>query len=346
MILHKLNQKILPEGVIIKNDVFDEDGNVILNSISISGTSLVELSHNMLFHNLKLITDFYKDRFFIFNVIGESYDIYSNTGKRFNLWPYAAPIIDFFKKNNIENKLIFKTNNLSKKYKNINHIPTVFWIGKAQSYIDIDNKNINKHFLLQIRGRNYWRDDLFYWLKSKKLLNNFEYSYASSEPEHPEYKSLENTPIKNESEIEQIKIKEYHNTTFCNIVFESIFSENIVFITEKMDKAFIAKQPFIVFGACGYLKKLKELGFKTFDKWWDESYDEIEDTNQRMKALKKIIIDICKWDTNKCNKIYEDMVDIINHNFKLSNFIKNNHQYSDGGYSNFTYLVNLSKKLK
>ena len=22
-----------------------------------------------------------------------------------------------------------------------------------------------------------------------------------------------------------------------------------------------------------YLKKLKELGFKTFDSWWDESYD-------------------------------------------------------------------------
>jgi len=342
MDVQKINEVFLPEGVHVKNEVFDDDGNIILNNIMVDDTPLIWLSHKDLFLFLKKITKHYYDRKFIYNVLGEAYNLINNSKKAdaAKVWPHIAPIIDFFKKNNIKHKLIFKTNNLSIKYDNINHIPTVFWIGKSKITVDINSKKFTKNFLLQIRGRNKSRENLFYWLKDSNLLNKFEYSFASSEPNHVDYKSLEDIPIRDSFELEQSKIKDYHNYTFCNIVMETYFEENYVFFTEKLDKALFAKQPFIIGGSCNFLETMKRIGFKTFDKWWDERYDKIENSDLRMESIKKLILDISSWSIEKCTDVYKEMLPIVEHNYNLANYIKNNHQYKDGGYSNMDYLLN------
>jgi len=38
-------------------------------------------------------------------------------------------------------------------------------------------------------------------------------------------------------------------------------------------------------GNPGIIKYLKNMGFKTFDKWWDESYDNCEDTEIRIDMI-------------------------------------------------------------
>jgi hypothetical protein len=60
---------------------------------------------------------------------------------------------------------------------------------------------------------------------------------------------------------------------------------------------------------------LKEYGFKTFDKWWDESYDELYYQN-RFEKIVEILMEISKWDDQKINQTLLEMEDILIHNFK------------------------------
>jgi hypothetical protein len=51
-------------------------------------------------------------------------------------------------------------------------------------------------------------------------------------------------------------------------------------MTEKTAKPIWAKRLFVMFGTPGFLKKLHELGFKTFDHVIDESYDSMLNAQQ------------------------------------------------------------------
>ena len=75
-------------------------------------------------------------------------------------------------------------------------------------------------------------------------------------------------------------------------------------------------QPFIVFSSPNYLKKLKEMGYKTFDKWWDESYDEELDFTKRFEKIIKIMEEISMWSLDKCYEITQEMEEVLIHNFK------------------------------
>jgi hypothetical protein len=89
-----------------------------------------------------------------------------------------------------------------------------------------------------------------------------------------------------------------------------------IFITEKTYKPIYMCQPFIIFGNPHSLKKLKEYGFKTFDKWWDESYDEELNLNVRFEKIIKVLEEIASWDFDKCYDITNEMESILIHNYK------------------------------
>ena len=56
-------------------------------------------------------------------------------------------------------------------------------------------------------------------------------------------------------------------------------------MTEKIWKAIMAQHVFIVHGNYLYLQKLKEMGFKTFTNFFDESYDLERDPNKRIDKI-------------------------------------------------------------
>ena len=87
-------------------------------------------------------------------------------------------------------------------------------------------------------------------------------------------------------------------------------------ITEKVTRGIGTMMPFILIGQPYSLKILKENGFKTFDKWWDESYDLEEDFYFKFKKIKKIILDISTWDIEKQKSTYNEMLPTLYHNFK------------------------------
>lgn len=104
--------------------------------------------------------------------------------------------------------------------------------------------------------------------------------------------------------------------TFCNVVTETLTAEDLIFFSEKIIKPIFSLQPFIIFGNRNSLKKLKEFGFKTFDMWWDESYDELKYQN-RFERIVEVMEDISSWDDDKINKTLEEMESTLIHNFKM-----------------------------
>ena len=77
-----------------------------------------------------------------------------------------------------------------------------------------------------------------------------------------------------------------YNMTYYTAMIETTIHNDFAMFSEKEAKPIIAKRPFVIFGSKGHLKAFRSLGFKTFDPIIDESYDIIEDKNQRWsKAL-------------------------------------------------------------
>jgi hypothetical protein len=55
----------------------------------------------------------------------------------------------------------------------------------------------------------------------------------------------------------------------------------------------MAAKPFLVYGPKNFLARLQDLGFKTYNNYWDESYDKLEGP-QRWQAMQLVIDDIIK----------------------------------------------------
>jgi hypothetical protein len=71
----------------------------------------------------------------------------------------------------------------------------------------------------------------------------------------------------------------------------------------------------VLLGPPNSIKNLQELGFKTFDRWWDESYDQILDNEQRLLAVVKIIEHIYSQPTEALHNLCDEMQDVLEYNF-------------------------------
>lgn len=115
--------------------------------------------------------------------------------------------------------------------------------------------------------------------------------------------SLNTNPINDEH-----TLKFYQS--YLHIVIEtSIYS---VFFSEKTFKPMKYFQPFVLIGGVGSLKKLKELGYKTFEDYIDEGYDDIVNNQERIEYAVKSSIDFMMQDN--LPKILKDMYHILKHN--------------------------------
>ena len=116
--------------------------------------------------------------------------------------------------------------------------------------------------------------------------------------------------------------KELFLDSCINLVTESSFELNELFISEKILKPIINYQPFIVFSSYGYLKHLKTYGFKTFSDFWDESYDDIENPNRRFFALLKLVRSLNDKSIDELNELYKNVKHICIYNRQLWDNLK------------------------
>lgn len=112
--------------------------------------------------------------------------------------------------------------------------------------------------------------------------------------------------------------KLYRNS-FCTIVTETYYSSEKIntraFFSEKIFKPIFALQPFILVGTRGLLQKLRELGYQTFDRWWDESYDSVEDDCERLNAICDQILYLAGKTKEELCDMTLDMESVLIHNW-------------------------------
>lgn len=88
----------------------------------------------------------------------------------------------------------------------------------------------------------------------------------------------------------------YNQGNFLLVVESDLDYSDEFFLTEKTIKALITGTPFVLAATPFFLKHLHKLGFKTYNNFWDESYDEITDFRTRMQAIAKLCNDLGQFD--------------------------------------------------
>ena len=104
--------------------------------------------------------------------------------------------------------------------------------------------------------------------------------------------------------------------SFLHIVTETCYWERKHHLTEKIFKPIAAKQPFVLLGPANNLAYLKSYGFRTFDRWWDESYDQIKDPIHRLQAVIEIVKNICSRSDQELTGLLHEMKDVLEHNHR------------------------------
>jgi hypothetical protein len=92
---------------------------------------------------------------------------------------------------------------------------------------------------------------------------------------------------------------------------------NPMFFTEKTTRNFFFGKPFVVFAAPGYLANIRRLGFKTFPELVDESYDLIENTEERFQAFLQCVKHINSMSIEQLQALAVKMQPTFEHNKNL-----------------------------
>ncbi len=210
------------------------------------------------------------------------------------------------------------------------------------------HRKINKKFITfnRITGNSrVYRSFFIAELYKKNLLNKGHISYSKICPEHGHYNTslLESkkyglTPeyIKStyniidqidDLRIDSPKDKEISNgsytiggvaqsmESFLHVVTETCFWDRKCHLTEKIFKPIVLKQPFILLGCAHNLSYLKEYGFKTFDRWFDESYDNITDPIERLHKVCNVIEQLSAKSDHELEQMLIDMQEVLDYNY-------------------------------
>jgi len=195
-----------------------------------------------------------------------------------------------------------------------------FWFFMYQKYknykFNFDHSQKYKDFLYLNKRARPHRLELFKELYERKLLENSIFSFIDEPykiklPSNYELPYVTKYPYYG---LDHEIVETPYNHSAVSLVSETNVSNEKMFFTEKIWKTIIAKHIFIVHGKPYYLKKLKEMGFKTFENFFDESYDTETNPDEKIKKIITLCEKIQKLDYKK---LYEETEKIRNHNYNI-----------------------------
>lgn len=183
------------------------------------------------------------------------------------------------------------------------------------SVLHLDHSNKKFDFLMLLKRKNAIREKFYDDLRTHKILENSLFACHFDNktlPEKYELPFLVDKKKYPQYGMDQELYELPYNESGISLVLETQVEQDM-FITEKTWKPIITEQIFIIFGPHGILGKLKKLGFQTFSKYFDESYDDVQDVGKKMK----MIIDLCRSLKNTNWKaLYDSTKEIREHNAK------------------------------
>ena len=87
-----------------------------------------------------------------------------------------------------------------------------------------------------------------------------------------------------------------YNDSYFSLITETVFDYPYSFRTEKLWKPIAIGHPFIVASSCGYYRDLQKLGFRTFGHLIDESFDLVDNNQQRLEHIARVVKNLCSQD--------------------------------------------------
>lgn len=180
-----------------------------------------------------------------------------------------------------------------------------------------DMANIDLDRCLWHLSQTYALDDknlhtLFEFLKALPLLRTDKAKGKST------FENYYNETTRKKSYAE---ILSWYNEIFIDIVCEKVVAGQSFFPTEKTARPLFCKTPFLIMSTKNYMHNLKRNGFKTFSKFWNEDYDQLEGAN-RVYAINKIIDEIASYSQSDLTALLKQMEPILEHNYKTYMKIK------------------------
>ena len=94
-------------------------------------------------------------------------------------------------------------------------------------------------------------------------------------------------------------------------------------MTEKTFKPIAQLQPFIMIASPGSLQHIRDMGFKTFSEFWDESYDQETDHEVRFNKIFDLVELISKWSEEQKIEFSYKVKDILEYNAEHLYSMKN-----------------------
>jgi len=297
----------------------------------------LELKKEKILTNKRKFEDLFNDIIDKFNETTDEFCYYLR-GEVFwwNGFYYMFTLINnVFKKRGIQHKLKFIDNNPSLKFKYPNnYIGYPYMLGipfyePTKEDVNFVNREIDKHFLCLNRRVKPFREQIVELIHEYNLFDKFHYSFGvdGESRNHPFFKSIDGTVPHGFNPITGLE-----KSTFCLIITENTIEYTdrihdfnmdnsihlngglINHLTEKTTRALCLGMPFIMVSSPYSLKTLRDHGFKTFGDFWNEDYDEDIDWEVRFEKIKKIILEISHWTLEGCNKLYKQMIPILEHN--------------------------------
>ena len=112
---------------------------------------------------------------------------------------------------------------------------------------------------------------------------------------------------------------------YFNVVTETHLDQDStrMFYSEKTFKPITCLQPFILVGQPFSLKYLKDMGFKTFSDFIDESYDETINNVERLDKIIDVVKKIYSMSQAELNDMLYNMLPILEWNYYQNIYISN-----------------------
>lgn len=139
-------------------------------------------------------------------------------------------------------------------------------------------------------------------------------------PNAADYKPGETPALRN---IVSNSLSAVYTNAFVDVINETRFAQPTANFSEKVFQAIQYKKPFIVVAPPKTLEYIRTFGFRTFNDFWDESYDETLNHGERLAKIFDLLEKINNMSVGELREMYDDMRNIVEHNFKVyKEFVK------------------------
>ena len=123
------------------------------------------------------------------------------------------------------------------------------------------------------------------------------------------------------------QLESLYPNILIDIVAETWVAGRTFYLTEKTIRPMLLKKPMIVMGSRDTLDYLHQMGFKTFNDFWDEDYDGYAEGDRYNKIL-HLLKKLNNMSVAQLAQMYQEMQPILEHNLGLlenQNYVRKVH---------------------